>query len=237
MDELLTDQQQAQLVKKWLRENGAFIFGGILLGLGALYGWNWWGEQQDSRAVDASVLYEQVLEAVAAARPVRAAELQAELAAGFGGSPYVDQARLAMAKLHMNRNEADDAAAYLEQIVDQSRDELMRPVARQRLARVRLHQQKYDEALAALERIDENSAFASRFHEIRGDIYAAQNMSTDARREYEAALNSIEPGVVDRSYVQAKLDALPVADAALSPDDIDTAEASATEAEEPASEE
>ncbi|MDJ0927792.1 MAG: tetratricopeptide repeat protein [Gammaproteobacteria bacterium] len=236
MDELLTDQQQAEIAKKWLRENGGFIFGGILLGLGALYGWNWWGDYQDGQAIEASALYEQVLEAVDASRPVRAAELQAELAAQFAGSPYVDQGRLAMAKLHMNRNEADDAASYLEQIVDQSRDDLVRPVARQRLARVRLHQQKYDEALAALDRIDENSAFASRSHEIRGDIYAAQNMPADARREYESALNTVEPGVIDRSYVQAKLDALPAVDTAISMDESAATESSAPEAETAAGE-
>lgn len=211
MDELLTDQQQADRARRWLRENGGFILGGVLLGLAALYGWNWWSNYRHHHAEEASAAYEQVLGAVRAGKPVRAAELENELEAQFGDSPYVDQARLALAKLHMDRNEPDEAAAYLSRIVTDSGDKFIKPIARLRLARVRLQQQRYDEALQALAELDENSAFATRFHEIRGDIYVAEGKLADARKQYEEALNAVEPGVIDRNYVQAKLDAIAAA--------------------------
>ncbi len=82
----------------------------------------------------------------------------------------------------------------------------MRHVAKMRLARVRLHQQQYDAALDALSGVDPNSALAPRFHELRGDVYYAMGRLDDARTEYQSALGPGEPGVVDRVFVQAKLD-------------------------------
>lgn len=208
MDELLTDQQRADVFKRWVGENGAFILAGLVLGLGGLFAWNWWQGYQDQQAEQASVVYQSVMEAVVSQRPVRAAELEADLAAEFGASPYVDQARLALAKMHMDRNDAEAAAVYLEKVVDGTSDDSIRHIAQLRLARVRLHQQQYDAALAALGGVDENSAFATRFHDVRGDVYQAMGRDDDARREFESALNAVEPGVIDRAFVQAKLDAL-----------------------------
>ncbi len=209
VDELLTDQQQAERVRQWLRENGGFILAGLLLGLGGLFGWNWWSDYQDRRGAAASSLYEQVLQEVRAGRPLRAAELQADLAAEYAGSPYVDLARLALARLHMDRLETAEAAGYLRQVVDDSPDDVLRPLVRLRLARALLQAEDYEAALAVLVDVDENSAFASRFHEVRGDLYAAMGRIAEAREQYDTALNTVAPGIIDRSYVQAKRDALP----------------------------
>jgi predicted negative regulator of RcsB-dependent stress response len=206
VDEFLTDQQQAELVRKWLRENGGFLVLGLALGLGGLFGWNQWQDSRERSASEASRVYEELVAAVQDGRPVRAAELEAELVARYGGSPYVDQARLAMAKLHMERNEADEAAGYLKRLVADTGDTSLEQIATLRLARVRIQQQRYDDALAVLDDIDENSAFAGRFHELRGDAYYEQGALEDARREYEAALGTVEPGTFDRGLVQAKLD-------------------------------
>ncbi len=39
VDEFLTDEQQADRAKGWLRENGVFLAAGLVLGLGVLFGW------------------------------------------------------------------------------------------------------------------------------------------------------------------------------------------------------
>jgi predicted negative regulator of RcsB-dependent stress response len=95
----------------------------------------------------------------------------------------------------------------------------MQHIARLRLARVRLQQRKLDEALEILGDIDSRSAFSARYHDLRGDVYYAQSRPDDARREYEVALSfNQQPPVVDRMYVQAKLDDLG-AGSALVPDE------------------
>jgi predicted negative regulator of RcsB-dependent stress response len=222
VDELLTDEQQAEKVKSWISQNGGAVLAGLALGLGGLFGWNWWQDYQIERAEQASATYEQLVEAVRTQRTVRAAELELELAAEFSGSPYVDQARLALAKLHMDRSEADEAERYLQQVADGSGGFLdtisgifsstpqdsLATVARLRLARVQLHREQYAAALTSLDDVNEGSAFAPRYHEARGDIYAAMGEIDQARLEYETALNSVEPGVIDRGFVQVKLDNL-----------------------------
>lgn len=222
-DELLTDQQQAERVRQWLRENGGFIFAGLLLGLGGLFGWNWWQDYQDRHGSEASAAYEQVMQEVRAGRPLRAAELQAELAADYGDSPYVDLARLALARLHMDRNETGEAAAYLRRVIEESPDEALRPLVRLRLARALLQGEDYEAALQALSDVDENSSFASRFHEVRGDIYTAMARYAEAREQYELALSTVEPGVIDRNFVQAKRDGLPQPENAAAPSGADEA--------------
>lgn len=210
VDELLTDQQQAEVVRNWLRENGWVVVAGLALGLGGLFGFNEWRDYQGERSAEAARVYQELVAAVTDSRPVRAAELEAQLVADYSGTPYVDQGRLAMARLHMDRNEPDEAAGYLRRMVDDTGNVGMKRIGNLRLARVRIQQQKYDEAIAALEGIDENSAFAGRYHEVRGDAYYAKGDMEAARGEYEAALSTVQSESLNRSIVQVKLDSLGV---------------------------
>ena len=209
-DELLTDQQQAEVVRNWLRENGWVVVAGLVLGLGGLFGFNEWRDYQAERSAEAARVYQELVAAVADSRPVRAAELEAQLVADYSGTPYLDQGRLAMARLHMDRNEPDEAAGYLRRMVDDTSNMGMKRIGNLRLARVRIQQQKYDEAIAALEGIDENSSFAGRYHEVRGDAYYAKGDMEAARGEYESALSTVQSESLNRSIVQVKLDSLGV---------------------------
>ena len=209
MDEQLTDEQQAEVVRKWLRDNGAYLLGGLALGLGGLFGLNQWQGYEASQAEQASVLYENVIGALQTDRVARANEYLMVLEETYNGSPYLDQARFLIARSHLDRNEFDVAASYLAQIAAESSSDEIAHIARLWLARVRLHQQQFDEALDMLQAMDRNSAFSARYHEIRGDVYIAMNRPNDARSEYQAAMGDGEQTtIVDRVYVQAKLDAL-----------------------------
>lgn len=217
MDDLLTDQQQAEQVKGWLRQNGLFLAAGVVLGLGGLFGWNQWNRYQERQAEAASAAYTTFLQSVRAGQFAQAEAGMATLAAEFGGSPYADQGRLAMARLYLDQGKADQAAESLRLVADTATTEEFRYIARLRLARVLVFQEKYDEALKALK--DPGSrAFAPAFHDIRGDVYSAMGKQAEARSEYEQALNSdAAANLIDRAYVQAKLDDLGGSLAALAP--------------------
>ena len=114
----------------------------------------------------------------------------------------------------MDRNENDEAERYLSMVGDDPTSAEIGQLARLRLARVQLHREQFDAALASLADIDENSAYAPRYHEVRGDVHAALGDIDQARVEYETALAATEPGVLNRPYVQVKLDNLePVVEA------------------------
>lgn len=215
MDDLLTDQQQAEQVKGWLRQNGVFLAAGVVLGLGGLFGWNQWNRYQERKAEEASAYFETFLQSVRANQFDQAEAGMATLAAEYSSSPYADQARLAMARLYLDQGKADKAAEYLQQAANTATSEEIRNIARLRLARVLIFQEKYAEALKAL--TDPGSrAFAPAFHDVRGDAYYAMGKQAEARSEYEQALNSeVSSQVIDRTYVQAKLDDLGGSSAAL----------------------
>lgn len=207
MDEQLTDQQQAERLRTWLGEHLWYLLGGLVLGLAGLFGWRQWEVQGFAEAEQASALYAEMLEAVRVDRDSRARELADQIVSEHDSSPYADQARLAMARVRLEEGQPQEAAQYLRETMERSSSEVMVHIARQRLARVLMQQEQPEEALRLLE-VPEKSAFAARYHELRGDALYALNRPDEARREYEAALQGAENGMIDQGFVQAKLNEL-----------------------------
>lgn len=207
-DEFLTDEQQADQVKSWLRQNGPFLVAGVVLGLGGLFGWNQWQRYQEQRAEAASVLYDQLLQSVGAQQlDVATGQLQ-QLESEFASSAYVDHARLSIAGLYVARSKPDEAIAQLQLVADKGAADEIRNIARLRLARLLSSGEKHEEALKILN-VSGTGAFAPLFHDVRGDVYFAMGKFPEARSEYEQALSSeAAAAVLDPGYVTAKLDEL-----------------------------
>jgi len=183
---------------------------GIAGALGAMFGWQQWQAYDSRQAVQASELYEELVATLRGGRTAQGEILFGELTDQYPGSAYVNQARFVLARSLMDRSDFEPAAAHLAAIVASTDSAELKHIATLRLARVRLQQQQFDAALAALdEGGDPTSTFAPRYDEVRGDVYYAQERFAEARVAYEAALSSPQqPPVIDRVYVQAKLDAL-----------------------------
>lgn len=207
MDEYLTDQQQAEKLQRWWKENGTFVIAGLVIGIGGLFGWRQWQDYQLEQAENASAAYEQLILSIGGSRANEAAEQLLVLTDEYSRSPYIDQARLAMAKMHMDRNSPVEAADELELLLAQSDNAQFRHIARLRLAKVRLHQGEYDAALASLAPV-EPSAFMPQYHDVRGDVFFGMGRFDEARAEYEQALFIAAPGAIERALVRAKLDDL-----------------------------
>ena len=205
MDEFLTDEQQADRAKQWLRENGVFIAAGVVLGLGGLFGWQQWQEHKLQLAGEASVVWEQLRSAITAERLNELNETLELLETEYTRTPYADQARLALARMYMDKNSPEEALEQLNKLVGGGKDEQLRRVAELRIAQIYVYQSEYE---AALQVLGEGSSpvFAGFYHDIRGDIYFAQGKPELAAGEYKLALDLDASGYIDRSYVQIKLD-------------------------------
>jgi len=122
---------------------------------------------------------------------------------------YPDQARLALARLYMDKGRDQDAADILNELIVAGDESEIQLVGRLRLAKVKLYQNKPDEVVELLKDRGE-SAFAARYSEVLGDAYTARGNFAEAQTAYLAALSE-NPALqtVDNTLVQLKLNDLP----------------------------
>ncbi len=186
MEDYLSEKEQWERVTGWLRENGAWIVGGVVLGALGIAGWQWWEAHVDSVSAQASAKYEQMLSDLGKGDRTGALILLSDLERDFTSTPYVDQARLAVARVYVESNELDKAATELRAVSEHSKDKQLALVARLRLARVLIAQNKPDDALTALDGVDPG-AFEALFHEVRGDADFAKGNKAAALTEYRTA--------------------------------------------------
>ncbi|MEE4185223.1 MAG: tetratricopeptide repeat protein [Gammaproteobacteria bacterium] len=205
MDELLTEAQEAERAKRWLRENCAFLLAGIVLGLGGLFGWQAWQDSQRETAGQASIVWQQLQAAVEGERYNEVTDTVAVLQSDYGSTPYVDQARLLLARMYMDRNDPEAAVGELQALYADGSDPYLRRLAALRLAQIQIYRGDYDTALATLGPT-ETSALAGLYHELRGDALIGLARLEEARAAYEQALTTDVAGVLDRGFVQIKLD-------------------------------
>ena len=120
------------------------------------------------------------------------------------------------ARTQLDAGDAKNARAQLAWAAENAKDAGLRELARLRLAAVMLDEKAYDEAMKQLA-AEPAAAFAPRFAELRGDVFAAQGKTAEARNAYDAALAKFEALAKDdetrqrsgyKEVVQAKRDAL-----------------------------
>ena len=196
-------------MRAWWSEYGNYVLGGIVVGVGLMVGIGQYRSQTANTQIEASVLYEAVYEAVAADKTDEAETAAADLYANYESTAYPSQARLVMARYYMDKSRDQDAADALRAIVDSDPDSEMGLVARLRLAKVLLYQNKAQEVVDLLSAAPE-SALSPRYNEVLGDAYVSLGEFADARDAYFLAMaDSATMPTVDRVLVQMKVDDLP----------------------------
>ena len=194
-------------MRAWWSDYGWYVIGGVALGAIILLGINQYRAQAVNAEVAASALYDEITEFVTSGDLEGAEAVAVQLDDEYGNSAYAAQSKLAMARLYMDKNRDQDAAAALNALLDMRGFEHLKHVARVRLAKVLLYQGKPEEVLSLLEG-QGNAAFASRYAEALGDAYVALGRYDEARASYQAALGEVQP-TVDQGLVQLKLLDLP----------------------------
>lgn len=209
MDELLSEKEQIEALRGWWRENGRYIISGVVIGVGLLIGWKLWNSSQHESALEASAAYESLVREVADGDIEGASTFAADLYENYSSTVYASQARLAMARLFMDRGRDQDAANELRALIDTADDSEAAMVGRLRLAKILLYQDKPQEAIDLLQG-RRGTAFGSRYGETLGDAFAALGRTEDAREAYTVALaDNPNAPTVNRTLVQMKINDLP----------------------------
>jgi len=183
------------------------VIAGLVIGLATVIGLRMWTDARNSEAEAASQQYEQLLGLVEQGDSAQAEQIAGTLLTEYSSTPYASLAKLMLARLKVEQGDLVAAATFLRQVMDNTRQEEIRQIARLRLARVLLADGKADEALSVIE--GSGSAVVLADSEIiKGDIYLAQGKRTEARAAYERAMAL---GAENQRLLQMKLDDLALA--------------------------
>lgn len=208
----LSEKEQLEALRAWWAENGNYVIAGVVVGVITIFGWNRWQSTMANAEIEASMLYEEVMSATGGSNLDAAAVAASQLYDEYGETAYAAQARLAMARLYMDTGRDQDAADTLADLIDTDPDREITLVARLRLAKILLYQDKAQEVVDLVAG-QTDSAFAARFSEVLGDAYSVLGNYAEALAAYTAALNDNPAApTVDPNLVQLKINDLPLLD-------------------------
>jgi len=245
VDDLLSEKEQIEQIRTWWSEYGTYVIGGVVAGAIGLFGYNYYQNSQLNARLEASALYESLTGHVVDGDIEEAESVADQIASSYASTSYDAQAKLAMARLYMDKNRDQDAADVLRDLLASDAGDEIKNVARARLARVLLYQGKAEEVVELLEGQD-SPAFAAIYNELLGDAYQALGRFDDAEAAYQRVLiDPLSQATVDQQLVQWKALDLPqappaasVADPVAQPlqepagdDEVEAAEAPAEETE------
>jgi predicted negative regulator of RcsB-dependent stress response len=198
IDDLLDEHEQSERVRTWLRKNGAGILGGVILGIAAIYGWQWWQKDQVGKLAEANTRYEAVLRSLQSKDLDEAVKEVAALE-GEGGKAgiYADLAALELSKAQVEAGKSEDAIKTLRGLKAEGE---FKALIDQRIARLLIETGKPEEAQALLA-----SASDSAGLEIRGDALMAQGKRDEARDLYTQALAKLDIAAPQRRLLETKL--------------------------------
>ncbi|MCQ8878762.1 tetratricopeptide repeat protein [Pseudoalteromonas shioyasakiensis] len=201
MDIYSTEEQQAEAIKRFFRENGITLALGVVIGLGGLYGWKAYNQNQITTAESASDAYTTLVES---------GEVLGAADSFMTDNQYTNYSVLAAfvaAKEAVEKDQLDVANEKLSWIVTNVDNAELKATATTRLARVQIAQEQYDQALSTLNAPLEET-FKATVAELKGDIHTAQGNTEQARTAYQAAADA--GGLENNPLLQIKLDDLAV---------------------------
>lgn len=207
MDEYLSERQQIDQMRGWVKDNAPWAIAGILIGLGALLGWQQWQNWQQRQSVTASDKYTATLEALSKSDVAGAMRTIKELRADYARTPYADLASLALARYEVEAGKLGDAQRDLGEVAQATRDPELKNIVLLRLARVQLADGKPDLALATLASAAPGPG-AAPFADVRGDALLAKGDKPGALAAWREALASKVPGLVNAELIELKVAAL-----------------------------
>ncbi|MDB2590115.1 tetratricopeptide repeat protein [Candidatus Thioglobus sp.] len=191
-----TEDEQAQQIKKWIKENGLQIVVGISLGLGGIWGLGAYKTYQNEQSIQARSLY------LNTASSDSEAAFEA-LSSSHSDSGYTQQAGLILAKNAVKKQDYESALQHLSTLVNADND-LIAIVANMRIASIQLEMGKFKEAISTLDSKSPGE-FNGLYSQLKGDIYVADNQIDKAKEQYKLALSQISRDSELQSLISIKL--------------------------------
>lgn len=207
MTEYLSEQEQIEILRNWIKQYAAVIIAGVVMSILAITGWRYWQEHQMKILNRASIVYDKMLMNRAQNDAEGTLNNANKLITHYPKTTYSQMAALMLARDAIVKKDYKDAEKQLNWVLDHSSVSSLRQIARLRLARIMIAQEKPEEALKTLEKIEDKS-FNGLINEVKGDAYLAMKNTIQAREAYKQALTDLPNAEVIRPLLQMKYDNL-----------------------------
>ena len=171
-----TDEETVELIREWLQQYGLTIIAGLVLGLGAIGGYRYWQNQQETQRLNESAQLDTLLQALekndlqAAAAPYDALLKES--------SDITALAALNMASAYQKADKKEDAQTALK-LAAASPDKLVAQSALWQQAQYQIDNNEYDAALQTVDGL-KDSAYAAQAAALQGIILEKQNKLEEA---------------------------------------------------------
>ncbi len=189
MSEYLDEEEQLARLKTWWDENGTSLIIGIIVLVGGIFGWNWFGDYSDAQRHEATGLYQ----AFEQAEGEEKADLLTRLGDEFPGAAVHVFALFEEAKTALDQGNVEVAKDLLEMAATEADDVIVADLARIRLAKLQRELDLAADALATLDQV-RSDGYRPLVLEIKGDIHLSRGEIELAHQSYQAAQASLRAG-------------------------------------------
>lgn len=207
MTEYLTEQEQIEILKNWIKQYAVVIIAGVVLSILAITGWRYWQEHQIKTLNRASALYDKMLMNRAQGDVAAMTANANKLHDTYPKTPYGQMASFMLAQTAVVKKDYKDAEKNLNWVLDNSKNAAFKQIARLRLARVMIAENKEEDAIKTLSKVEDKS-FNGLIYEVKGDAYLAMKNINSAREAYKQALVELPNAETIRPLLQMKYDNL-----------------------------
>jgi|TARA_B110000977_G_scaffold22645_1_gene27299 predicted negative regulator of RcsB-dependent stress response len=200
-----TEEEQVEALKAWWKKNGKAVIAGGVMGIASIFGWKYWGHQQDLQSLAGSDKFNEIRGAILL-QDLEAIALQAtDLKENYSESSYATLGALMLAKVSVQNEDYSAAAENLKWVIANAEQEALVTIASLRLLRLLLMEGELVEAEALLE-ADYPQAYSSLIAELKGDLWLQKGDKQAAYDAYQEALQAADSS--DVRFIQMKQDNL-----------------------------
>lgn len=203
MTDYLTEQEQVQQLKKWVKTYGFTILLGITIALLITSGWRYWQNRETKTLMHASQIYDRML-SMRSQNNTEAGAIQAnKLLTRYPKTSYAQMAAFLLARDAVLQKDYTKAKAQLHWVIEHSSHMSMREIARIRIARILINENQADAALDLLKTVEDHH-YIGLIDEVKGDAYLLKNDKKSAHDAYGLALKELPNAEVSRPLLEMK---------------------------------
>lgn len=203
MNEIRTEDEQVEALKKWWKDNGTAIIVGLAIALSAVAGYKYWQKQKLNSAYKASAEYSQVIKQLHD-EPEEGDIKRAEaLIQEHNSTVYAGFTAMTLAKVAVDNEDYDTALTHLNSALNLAKSAQLKPVINFRIAQIQYAKGNSDLALQTLGNIKDKGQEA-QIKELQADIYNEKGDQAKALTLYKESITILGDEAKRNTSLQLK---------------------------------